>query len=71
LTFSFFCFFNLIAKQFGSSFEIWGDGKPDSVGKLLKAPLDDEEDILFVPDDLEKDIAVISELVQQLFDQGA
>jgi hypothetical protein len=58
--------------QFGATFELWGDVKIDVVGALLKAPLDDDDDILFVPDNGKtKEFAALRELVQKAFDEGA
>jgi hypothetical protein len=62
--------------QFGATFELWGDAKIDAkidvVGAMVKAPLDDDDDILFVPDNGKmKEFAELRELVQKAFDQGA
>ncbi len=43
----------------------------ESVGKLLRAPLDDEDDILFVPDAGEKDCIAVAAIIQKVFDTGA
>lgn len=55
--------------EFGTTFELWSDGKESVIGNLMKAPVDDDEEVVFLAEKA-AEITQLQKLTQTIWDKG-